>query len=869
MAARGHNSAVDAPSKRADVTAHAPPIGVKELVSPRGVANRATGVAVIASSARRPVAFSHRHLGTLQLERELFPVGQDHRQIGAFVPTGLRHRDFPGCTAQANSSCFCRSVRRFPLMSNSLPCLSISCKGLPFPTTNSVKQTMARKCRYAPAFRDRFGVALSENAAGDTLSNLTVRFAGAFGMAESPGKERSPVEPVVEVPIMSRTHSPHRVHDAARPMKRAQALSDGARTIGPVPDLERHLPSDWWRTLFNSIYLKTDGDVVENQVNTQREVDVLVRVAGLEPNDRILDLCCGQGRHLLELARRGFRHLTGVDRSRYLIRLARRRAKSAGLTVAFHEGDARKFRAPPESFHCVTILGNSFGYFDRQEDDCAVLETVKRVLRPGGTLVLDVVDGEWLRVHFDARSWEWIDQNHLVCRERALSADGTRLISREVVVHCERGVIIDQFYAERLYSRGQIVELLKRVGFESIRDHGSLLAESDRGQDLGMMAHRMLITARAPARVGRPARRGPPFPEVTVLLGDPRLPDPVKRGGRFNPEDFDTIERLKRALAELSEFRFRYLDNHASMLAELRADPPQFVFNLCDEGFDNDPFKELHVPALLEMLHVPYSGARPACLGLCYNKSFVRAIAKSLDIPTPLETYFDPDDQSATLPSVFPALVKPNYGDSSLGITQDAVVHTPEQLIQYLDKLRHQLPGRPLLIQEFLPGREFSVGIVGNPGLGYHVLPVLEVDYSGLDEGLPHILGYESKWEPDSPYWTQIKYHEADLHEDAQRKLIDYSILLFERLECRDYARFDYRADAAGKIKLLEVNPNPGWCWDGKLNYMAGFAGLRYADLLRMILLAAQERGAPGRPAESVPIGQEAAMADLAPACRP
>jgi D-alanine-D-alanine ligase len=634
----------------------------------------------------------------------------------------------------------------------------------------------------------------------------------------------------------------HGPHGPATSSGRRQASAAGGRTVGPVSDLERHLPQDWWRKLFNSLYLKTDGDVVENDLNTRREVDLLIRAVGLETNDRILDLCCGQGRHCMELARRGFQHVTGVDRSRYLIRLARRRAVAQGLGVAFHEGDARRFRLSADSFHCVAILGNSFGYFEREEDDRRVLQAVKRVLHSGGTLAMDIVDGDWMRTHFEPRSWEWIDQNHLVCRERSVSADGTRLISREVVVHCERGVIVDQFYAERLYSRQQVYNLLEQVGFQSIRDHGSLLADSDRNQDLGMMAHRAFFTARAPVRTGPPTKSSPPFPEVTVLMGDPRLPDSVKRGGQFNPEDFDTIEKMKRILPELSEFSFRFLDNHVSLLAELRANPPQFVLNLCDEGFNNDAFKELHIPAILEMLGIPYSGAGPACLAFCYNKGFVRAIAKSLDVPTPLETYFDPDDQSATLPSVFPALVKPNYGDSSIGITKDAVVHTPEQLIAYLDKLHNELPARGVLIQEYLSGDEYSVGIVGNPGLGYNVLPVLQVDYSGLDPGLPHILGYESKWDPDSPYWTQIKYHETQLEEEAKRRLVDHSIQLFERLECRDYARFDFRADETGRIKLLEVNPNPGWCWDGKLNYMAGFAGYRYADLLRMILRAAQER---------------------------
>jgi D-alanine-D-alanine ligase len=133
------------------------------------------------------------------------------------------------------------------------------------------------------------------------------------------------------------------------------------------------------------------------------------------------------------------------------------------------------------------------------------------------------------------------------------------------------------------------------------------------------------------------------------------------------------------------------------------------------------------------------------------------------------------------------------------------------------------------------------------------VLPVLEVDYSRLDPELPQLLGYESKWEPGSPYWTQIGYREAQLDEDWRRRLADYSTVLFERLGCRDYARFDFRADANGEVKLLEVNPNPGWCWDGKLNIMASMAGLRYSDMLRMILEAAQERIAAQAPAVLAP----------------
>jgi D-alanine-D-alanine ligase len=156
--------------------------------------------------------------------------------------------------------------------------------------------------------------------------------------------------------------------------------------------------------------------------------------------------------------------------------------------------------------------------------------------------------------------------------------------------------------------------------------------------------------------------------------------------------------------------------------------------------------------------------------------------------------------------------------------------------------LRSELPEADVLAQEFLPGAEYSVGLIGNPGAEFTVLPLLQVDYSGLDEGLPRILSYESKTVPDSPFWTQIKFHEARIAEETKHRLVGFAQLLFERFALRDYGRFDFRAGADGVIKLLEVNPNPAWCWDGKMNLMAGFAGYRYSYLLQLILEAAQQR---------------------------
>ncbi len=618
------------------------------------------------------------------------------------------------------------------------------------------------------------------------------------------------------------------------------------RTLGPLADLERHLPADWWRTLFNAVYVQTDGDVVENAANTTADVDLLLSATGLKSDAHVLDLCCGQGRHTIELARRGFQNLSAIDRSRYLIRLARRRARAAGFTVNFREGDARSVRPADGPFDCVAILGNSFGYFESQAEDLAVLTAVRAALRAGGVVAMDISDGDWVRKNFERRSWEWIDRQHFVCRERMLSADGTRLVCREVVTHAEQGVLVDQFYAERLYSREQLHALLRAAGLGRIRDHGTILSGSDRNQDLGMMSHRIFVTAAEPVApfvpVPRPVVRRPQFPEVTVLLGDPRLTDAVKYNGKFQPEDHTAVNRLRAALDSLSGYRFRYLDCHATLARDLRRRRPAFALNFCDEGFVNDPLRELHVPALLEMLGIPCSGAGPAALAICFNKSLFNAAAAAMGIPVPVEIHVGPNDPSPPLPATFPVLVKPACGDGSVGITPASIAQTPAELACTIARLRAEFPGRALLVQELLTGPEYTVGLVGNPAHGLHVLPIIEVDYSSLPPGLPRILGYDSKFRTDSPYWTDIRYVEAQLDDDRRGLLRDYSTRLFERLECRDFARIDFRLAADGTLKLLEINPNPSWRWNDNHAVMAGFAGWSYAEFLRRILDAAQER---------------------------
>ena len=615
--------------------------------------------------------------------------------------------------------------------------------------------------------------------------------------------------------------------------------------LGPVDSLEDHVRPDWWSNIFNSLYLKTDSDVVEDLNITRKEADLFSEILNLTADDTILDLCCGQGRHALEITRRGFK-VEGLDRSRYLIQKAKASAKKENLSVKFKEGDARKLPFSPDNFEVVMMLGNSFGYFETVQDDLRILKEIFRVLKPWGRLLLDVTDGEYVKEKFQARSWEWIGKKLFVCRERSLSADRKRLISREVVTDVTKGVIADQFYAERLYTKENLLTLFKEAGFSDVVVHGEIATDSARNQDLGMMEKRILLTGRVKKEWTPVKRKSQKTAKkkIVVLFGDPNKPDPLKPCAVFDDDDLYTIDQLKSALNTLQEYDFTYLSNHNTIVTDLNklTGKIDLVFNLCDEGYNNDPRKELHIPALLEMLDLSYTGSSSQCLAFCYDKSLVRGIAKEMDIPVPDAFFIEPDDTSFNLPFCFPVIVKPNFGDSSFGITQQSVANDHEQLINAISMIREKLGyDKPILVEELLTGKDLSVGIIGNPLTSYTVLPITEEDYSDVPAGLPRICGYEAKWLPDSPYF-KIKSIPTNLAERTEKFIVECCMKLFERLECRDYSRFDWRLDAKGQPKLLEVNPNPGWCWDGHLAKMAKFGGMSYADMLQAIIQAAEQR---------------------------
>jgi D-alanine-D-alanine ligase len=615
------------------------------------------------------------------------------------------------------------------------------------------------------------------------------------------------------------------------------------KTVGPIVDLEKHLYPDWWKRIFNSMYLKTDADVVEDHQITKTEVDLFKEVLGIKQGDALLDLACGQGRHLIELDSRGDYKLYGLDRSRYLIQRAKSISKKKGISISFKEGDVRKLPYPTDTFDFVTNLGNSFGYFETLDDDTKILKEIFRILKPGGVLLMDIADGRFLRKNYTPRSWEWIDKKHFVCRERHMAADNQRLISREVITHTEKGVIVDQFYAERLYAKEDLIGLLETVNFKEVTFHGNIGSDSLRNQDLGMMEKRLILTAKS-VKEWTPIKNKKALKSIVVVMGDPSLNDVIKPDAVFDADDFDTIDKLKIALSKLSNYKFSYLNNHKTLVSDLQKikDRTDLVLNLCDEGFDNDAIKELHVPSLLEIFKMPYSGSNPQTLAYCYDKSLIRGIATEIGIPVANAFTITAEENLFELNIPFPVIAKPNFGDSSFGITQKNVAYTVEELADAIHRIRKQFGyTKPILVEEFLTGAELSVGIIGNID-NYTVLPIIEEDFSDLPEGLPKICGYEAKWLVDSPYMKALKSIPASIPQETEEQLVSYSLKLFERLDCKDYCRFDWRLNANGEPKILEVNPNPGWCWDGHLAKMCSIGGIDYSQMLEAIINATELR---------------------------
>src|SRR5579884_818695 len=275
----------------------------------------------------------------------------------------------------------------------------------------------------------------------------------------------------------------------------------------------------------------------------------------------------------------------------------------------------------------------------------------------------------------------------------------------------------------------------------------------------------------------------------------------------------------------------------------LRADAPDLVFNIA-ESFGGKSALESNVAALLNLLDLRYTGSSPAGLLLAGDKTLTKKVLRFHGIRTPefATLYRGSVDWAGDLS--FPVIVKPPQEDASLGITAASVVHEIKDLFARIDELQTEYQ-QPVLVEQYIEGREFYVGVLGNANA--EGLPVIELDFSGFPTDKPRIASWEAKWGDDgegsgAEFAGTKSVFPAKLDAELEEQMKTVAVEAFHALRLRDYGRIDLRVSPAGEIYVIEVNPNCYLERESEFARAAAKFGLEHPALVGRILELAMAR---------------------------
>ena len=305
-------------------------------------------------------------------------------------------------------------------------------------------------------------------------------------------------------------------------------------------------------------------------------------------------------------------------------------------------------------------------------------------------------------------------------------------------------------------------------------------------------------------------------------------------------DDIHTIKAVEAALASRHQVTLVEADLDAfEIYRKLR---PDLVFNIA-EGL-HGASREAQVPAMLDMLGIAYTGSDPLTLGLCLDKRRAKEILAQHGVATPGFTVVN---SLAEIPARlrYPLIVKPTLEGSSKGVTDKALVRNRHELVCQLEWVLNTYH-QSALIEEFLPGREFTVALIGN-GNDLTVLPIVEINFDTLPAGVQPIYSYEAKWlwdQEEDP--LQIFSCPAVLEPLLRLQIEELCKSAFRALDCRDWCRIDVRLDAKGRPQVIELNPLPGILPRPEQNSCfpkaARAVGLSYDEMILAVVDAACAR---------------------------
>jgi D-alanine-D-alanine ligase len=285
----------------------------------------------------------------------------------------------------------------------------------------------------------------------------------------------------------------------------------------------------------------------------------------------------------------------------------------------------------------------------------------------------------------------------------------------------------------------------------------------------------------------------------------------------------------------------------ASVITALRASDPGIVFNLA-ESFDGKSALESNVAALLNLAGLRYTGSSPAALLMAGDKSLTKQLLTFHRILTPefATVYRGALDHAGELR--FPLIVKPPQEDASIGVTTESVVRDIRELFATMDSLQREFQS-PVLVEEFIEGREFYVGVLGN--VSPTALPVIELDFSAFPPGRPKIASWEAKWgeggtgeagEKGAEFAGTRSVFPTDVPDELVERMQLVAVEAFNALRLRDYGRVDLRVTEAGEIYVLEVNPNCYLERTAEFSRAAEQSGMAHDALIARILELALAR---------------------------
>lgn len=292
---------------------------------------------------------------------------------------------------------------------------------------------------------------------------------------------------------------------------------------------------------------------------------------------------------------------------------------------------------------------------------------------------------------------------------------------------------------------------------------------------------------------------------IVVAHGaDETVAPPPRRGGRAAPKtDVQEVAAiLRKAGHEVTGFA---VDGTPECLRALLQARPDFVFNLV-ESFGGDNTREPHVAAYYDLLGLHYTGSGPRGLTLAMDKGLAKKVLAFHDVATPKFAIVWQGRLEWAHEIDFPVIVKPMREDGSIGIGFDALAGSLKELMERIDQLHAEFD-HPVLIEQYVEGREIYVGVLGNTRA--EAMPPVELDLSHLPKGTPRIAGTEVKWEEGTRAYRGSKVRVPRLKDDVVARMQSYAVTAFQTLGLRDYARVDFRLTKNGTPYLIEVNPNP------------------------------------------------------------